>query len=89
MNNVSRREFLATATAVGAGVALSPRAVAAAAAPKGPWVCAFAKHLQFIKDYKELAKTAKALGLDGVDLAVRKSGHVEPANVATDLPRAV
>jgi len=53
-----------------------------------PAVCAFSKHLQFL-DYAALGKTCKELGLDGVDLTVRKGGHVEPANLARDLPRAV
>ncbi len=87
MMHVSRREFLAAATAVGTSVAIN--GTAAALNAKGPWVCAFSKHLQFITDYKNLAKTAKALGLDGLDLAVRKGGHVEPANASVDLPRAV
>jgi len=55
---------------------------------KGPLVCVFSKHLQFL-DYAELAKTCKEIGLDGVDLTVRKGGHVLPENVARDLPRAV
>lgn len=55
---------------------------------KPPLICVFSKHLQFL-DYAALAKTCKALGLDGVDLTVRAGGHVAPDAVATDLPRAV
>lgn len=55
---------------------------------KGPWVCVFSKHVQFL-GYPELGKTCRELGLDGVDLTVRPGGHVLPENVARDLPRAV
>ncbi|GMV91049.1 MAG: hypothetical protein AMXMBFR82_08270 [Candidatus Hydrogenedentota bacterium] len=83
----TRREFLAASLATGAALALQPAAKAAAAS--SPPVCAFSKHLQFIEDYAELARAAKDLGLDGLDLTVRPGGHVLPENVATDLPRAV
>jgi len=84
--DVSRRHFMAMAAAFG-GAAIAPPGNAAA--PKGLPVCAFSKHLHFIKDYAQLAKTAKAVGLDGLDLTVRQGGHVEPAAVATDLPKCV
>lgn len=84
---ISRRGFMAagvTATAL----ATSNSGAAAPAKPAGPLVCVFSKHLQFL-DYAALAQTCKELGLDGVDLTVRKGGHVSPENVAADLPRAV
>ncbi len=56
---------------------------------KTPPICIFSKHLQFIEDFDELGRTCKAMGLDGVDLPVRRGGHVLPENVAEDLPRAV
>ncbi|RAJ94373.1 sugar phosphate isomerase/epimerase [Larkinella arboricola] len=48
----------------------------------------FSKHLHFLP-YTELAATASDLGFDGVDLTVRPDGHVEPARVREDLPKAV
>lgn len=51
-------------------------------------VSIFSKHLQFVQG-EELAKAAAAIGFDGVDLTVRKGGHVEPAAVANDLPAVV
>jgi L-ribulose-5-phosphate 3-epimerase len=51
-------------------------------------ICVFSKHLQFL-DYEEMAETAAEIGFDGVDLTVRKGGHVLPENVERDLPRAV
>lgn len=85
--NPTRRDFLTASVAAGMAIALQPP-VHAAELPSPP-VCAFSKHLQFIEDYAELARTAKSLGLDGLDLTVRAGGHVLPENVATDLPRAV
>ncbi|MCP4643684.1 MAG: TIM barrel protein [bacterium] len=82
---VSRRVFLATAS-VAATASITSGAVAA---KQGPQVCAFSKHLQFIKDFKRLGKTYKDLGLDGVDLTVRKGGHLLPEDVEKELPKAV
>jgi sugar phosphate isomerase/epimerase len=59
-------------------------AVRAAGAFKGT-VCLFSKHLPML-DARNLGRTVKQLGFDGVDLTVRPKGHVEPARVAQDLP---
>jgi sugar phosphate isomerase/epimerase len=48
-------------------------------------VAIFSKHLEFLEG-EELAKGAKEIGFDGIDLAVRKGGHVEPERVRQDLP---
>lgn len=48
----------------------------------------FSKHLQFL-DYKTLGQKVAEMGFDGIDLTVRAGGHVEPATVKTDLPKAV
>lgn len=89
-HDVSRRQFIAASAAATAATAVAARAAAqgAASPPPTPPVVVFSKHLDFL-DYTELARTCKSLGLDGVDLTVRARGHVEPENVATDLPRAV
>jgi sugar phosphate isomerase/epimerase len=75
-NGVSRRGFLAA----GAGAAL-------AATPGKMEFCIFSKHLQFL-NWSEMAAAAKEMGFDGVDLTVRKGGHVVPERVADDLPKA-
>jgi sugar phosphate isomerase/epimerase len=51
-------------------------------------VAIFSKHLQFLSG-DELAKTAAELGFDGLDLTVRKGGHVEPERVRQELPGLV
>ena len=48
----------------------------------------FSKHLQFL-NYQEMAKAAKEIGFDGVELTVRPGGHVLPERVEEDLPKAV
>lgn len=78
---LSRRSLLAGGTLLMAGPAF------AADHPKLK-VAVFSKHLQFLQG-EELAKGVAELGFDAVDLTVRKSGHVEPATVARDLPPLV
>lgn len=74
-NRVTRRGFLAAAaTPLLAGTGKME-------------FCVFSKHLQFL-GWAEMAEAAKSLGFDGVDLTVRKGGHVTPERVADDLPRA-
>ncbi|HMI03509.1 MAG TPA: hypothetical protein VK541_13550, partial [Pedobacter sp.] len=48
----------------------------------------FSKHLHWL-NYKDMATLAAQLGYDGVDLTVRKDGHVQPESVTTDLPKAI
>lgn len=85
---VNRRVFLAGVLGAAAYGTVVGSTARAAEQKTGPWVCAFSKHLQFL-EYKELAKTGRDVGLDGFDLTVRSKGHVEPKNVAIDLPAAV
>lgn len=85
MSELNRREFMAAAAAASVVAATGARAEPGA---KTPPVCIFSKHLQFMP-YERLAGATRELGLDGVDLTVRKGGHVEPERVETDFPRAV
>ncbi len=80
------RETLLSRRSVLAGGALL-FARPAAARPKLK-IAIFSKHLQFLRG-EDLAKGVAELGFDAVDLTVRKGGHVEPANVARDLPPLV
>lgn len=79
ISGLSRRAF----------VTLPAVALAAAAPAAKPSVCLFSKHLESITDYNKLADTIAQLGFDGVDLTVREKGHVEPARVEEQLPKAV
>ncbi len=73
-----RREFLGSAAAA---------PLVMQGAPQRPSLVLFSKHLPKL-NYDELGRTVKQLGFDGVDLTVRPEGHVLPARVAEDLPRA-
>ena len=47
----------------------------------------FSKHLQFL-NYQDMSEASKEMGFDGVDLTVRRKGHVLPENVQDNLPKA-
>lgn len=51
-------------------------------------VAIFSKHLQFLAG-EELAKAAADIGFDGIDITVRRGGHVDPGRVSQDLPPLV
>jgi sugar phosphate isomerase/epimerase len=51
-------------------------------------VAIFSKHLQFLAG-EELAKAAADIGFDGIDITVRRGGHVAPERVGQDLPPLV
>lgn len=77
---MTRREFGALAAAV---------PLAAAEGNSRTWpVSIFTKHLQWLS-IADAAAFAKELGFDAIDLTVRKGGHIEPQNVAAELPQAV
>lgn len=52
-------------------------------------IFAFSKHFQFLEDFRDLSDTFLEAGLDGIDLTVRKGGHVKPEEVENVLPKAV
>src|SRR3954470_10977399 len=78
-NPVSRRAVLAGAAALLA----TPLA-----AREKLKISIFSKHLSFVQG-AELAKAAHDLGFDGVDITVRKGGHIAPERVKETLPALV
>ncbi len=89
-DSISRRRFLGTVAAAGAllpltGLAenLMPLAMPGGASP----VCIFSKHLHWLA-IPEMAKAVAGMGYDGVDLTVRKGGHIAPENAVKELPEA-
>lgn len=87
---MNRREF-AKVAALAAPVMMLPRVAGQVAAGNGEAgelpVHIFSKHLQFL-DLRDMARAAADMGFDGVDLTVRRGGHVDPANAVRELPRA-
>ncbi|MEJ7615345.1 MAG: hypothetical protein SQA66_17105, partial [Candidatus Fervidibacter sacchari] len=45
----------------------------------------FSKHLQDL-DFERLGEEVSKMGFDGVDLTVRRGGHIEPENAKAQLP---
>ena len=89
---VSRRKFLQVSSAA-VWAAAAPVAAPAETLPsaRGPFrgtFCLFSKAVPQLS-WQELAQSAKRAGFGGVDLTVRKAGHVLPQRVEEDLPRAV
>jgi L-ribulose-5-phosphate 3-epimerase len=90
--SISRREFLraSAGAAMAAGVPPAGLSAAATSAP-GPFrgtFCLFSKPVPQLS-WRELAQSAKRAGYGGIDLTVRREGHVLPNNVVEDLPKAV
>lgn len=85
--NFSRRDFIRSGMVIGTGIAVSPDVLAMQRQiTVSPDICIFSKCLQFL-DYQQLAEIIAKLGFDGVDLPVRKDGHVIPENVKDELPK--
>ncbi|GAB4025048.1 sugar phosphate isomerase/epimerase family protein [Spirosoma koreense] len=84
----TRRHFLKqTAVAAGALPLLSLPEPSSRSAAELPKIHIFSKHLQFL-NYADMADAAVSMGFDGVDLTVRPDGHVKPARVEDELPKA-
>lgn len=94
----TRRDFLTSCAgfAAAAGVAAGARAdgmpqspvpTSSAGGDNGV-LHVFSKPLQWL-DYDQTAALAAEAGLAGIDYSVRPGGHVDPARVKADLPRAV
>ncbi len=92
--NPSRRRFLAALTKTVAAVGASRLFVGGAAQAQrrprdgGFDISVFSKCLQWL-DYSGTAGITAEAGFDGVDLTVRRGGHVSPERVEENLPKAV
>ncbi len=86
-NSLTRRSFLAGTAAAGLSSAMET-ASRDSNPNASPSVVLFSKHIQWA-GYTEMAERTAEMGFDGVDLTVRKGGHVLPENVERDLPKAV
>ncbi|MHC4694285.1 MAG: sugar phosphate isomerase/epimerase family protein, partial [Planctomycetota bacterium] len=88
IRRISRRKFMKQAIVAGSVIPLMDMARANQNNVKRPFsICIFSKHLQWL-DYNGMAQTTAELGFDGIDLTVRRGGHVLPERVEDDLPKA-
>lgn len=84
MHHTSRRDFLQSAMAAGLTSSVFPMRRDETISLK---LSIFSKHLHFL-DWDGMAQAAREIGFDGVDLTLRKGGHVEPERAEVDLPKA-
>ncbi len=90
-SNLSRRAFMSTFATAGALLpiaGLTDKLLPARPAKTDRLICIFSKHLQWLS-IPEMAKAVADLGFDGIDLTVRKGGHIEPEIAAAELPKAI
>ncbi|MBY5958010.1 sugar phosphate isomerase/epimerase [Membranicola marinus] len=87
----TRRDFIKNATILSAAAPIMPHLLwSQAPSPVNDelQIHLFSKHFQFL-NYEEMAEKAAEMGFDGLDLTVRRGGHVEPEHVEQELPKAV
>jgi len=88
--NLSRREFIASAAfATSALALLQPINSPANPAPRPIWpIACFSKAYQACNlNFEETAQVTAEIGLDGIDCPVRPDGQILPERVEEDLPR--
>ena len=87
---LSRRDFLGACSAMVCAVSLNMDKASVSHSGDGYTgaLCLFSKPLPDM-DWRRLAQAAKTVGFDGIDLTVRRGGHVRPERAAEDLPKAV
>jgi sugar phosphate isomerase/epimerase len=93
LKKFNRRDFIKHGMLTGTLLSVSPYTTLAAPFKPLPisddlTVSVFSKHLQFL-NFKDMSAAAADVGFDGVELTVRKRGHVLPENVEKDLPKAI
>lgn len=89
---LSRREFVQASFAAVWASAVPLSTPSQGASPAGgPYrgvLCLFSKPVPQL-NWRALAQSAKRAGFGGIDLTVRRGGHVLPDRVTEDLPKAV
>ena len=83
-----RREFLCSAALTALAAQFKTLQAAQRAPGATPRVCIYTEQFQSLPISKVCA-IFRQIGVDGLDLTVRPGGHIEPRNVALELPQAV
>ena len=88
--NINRRSFIQASSAALAAMSFPMTSLARGKDRnlQKNELCFFSKHLQYL-DFREMSEILARTGFDGIDLTVRRGGHVEPATVEKDLPKAI
>lgn len=88
--NLTRRSFIHTGSTALAGMSfpMASMAMGKEKINQKNELCFFSKHLQYL-DFREMSEILAKIGFDGIDLTVRRGGHVEPSVVEKDLPAAI
>lgn len=90
-NDLARRAFLVSSAVAGASISAAQAATRQPVSLPVPGrlpVLLFSKHLHWA-DFDTCAAVLREIGAEGIDLTVRKNGHIEPERVREELPRAV
>lgn len=88
MHAINRRQMLQGSLAAAAAVGLGGSLSADDASPSRWKLITFTKFLQPLS-YDEMAKQVAEIGYDGIEAPIRVGGHIEPENVAEELPKFV
>ncbi|MDQ3013549.1 MAG: sugar phosphate isomerase/epimerase [Acidobacteriota bacterium] len=84
--NASRRKFLQTTIGAAVIAGMTAKGLAQETSVRPLKVSIFSKHLHWL-EWEAMAQMAAEIGFDGVDLTLRKGGHVEPERAEQDLPK--
>ncbi|QDU77926.1 Xylose isomerase-like TIM barrel [Bremerella volcania] len=88
MHAMNRRQMLQASLAASAAVGLGSSLAAQQASPSRWKLITFTKFLQPLS-YDEMAERVAAIGFEGIEAPIRTGGHIEPENVAEELPKFV
>ncbi|MEW4563511.1 sugar phosphate isomerase/epimerase family protein [Bremerella sp. JC770] len=88
MHAINRRQMLQASLAASAAVGLGGSLSADDASPSRWKLITFTKFLQPLS-YDEMAEQVAEIGYDGIEAPIRNGGHIEPENVAEELPKFV
>lgn len=88
MSYLSRRQMLKATLGTAAAASLGGPLAVAEEQPQKSRLITFTKYLQPLK-WDEMADRLAEIGFDGIEAPIRLGGHIEPDNVADQLPKLV
>ena len=91
--SANRRQFLTASAAAISAATLASNSVGTGSAQEKSAkyqnsICVFTKPFNSLS-FDELGEKIAAIGYDGIEAPIRKGGHVDPTNVADELPKLV